>query len=204
MRSLWRALLLLLLLLLERALREQGSSVVLRICKRLWHPTSRRGEGDLDAASSEPLTPPRRPPRLPTVRPLTLSLDPLSPLETPQATHKRAHTRLRRVPTARMLSSLAPSAVLAALPSSAAGAWRHIVVQHDDLPEPLRFLPSAFRILALLLFVPVAALAVVSRPPPPHLLPAPGEVRHEPRRAEAAATWLSRPSRTTLQCRRAS
>ncbi|KPV77852.1 uncharacterized protein RHOBADRAFT_51655 [Rhodotorula graminis WP1] len=60
-----------------------------------------------------------------------------------------------------MLSSLAPSAVLAALPSSAAGAWRHIVVQHDDLPEPLRFLPSAFRILALLLFVPVAALAVV-------------------------------------------
>ncbi|GAA6052185.1 hypothetical protein JCM3770_000785 [Rhodotorula araucariae] len=62
-----------------------------------------------------------------------------------------------------MASSLAAQVqdALPSSPSSAAAAWRLVFVSHSDLPQSLQFLPTLFRLFAIALFVPVAALAVV-------------------------------------------
>lgn len=131
-------------------------------------------------ASSKSPFPPRARGGLALVASALLSLSPPPPA-TLQTRKRRSHTsqptRHRLLPSV-MLSSLAPSGVHELLPTSAAGAWRLLLTTHADLPEPLRFLPSAFRLLALSLFVPVAALAVVS-PPLISSLVVTGEVRHE-------------------------
>ncbi|BGP48764.1 hypothetical protein JCM10450v2_004640 [Rhodotorula kratochvilovae] len=63
------------------------------------------------------------------------------------------------------MASLLAAQVHDALPSSpssvASAAWRLVFVSHSDLPPSLQVLPTLFRLLAVALFVPVAALAVV-------------------------------------------
>ncbi|GJN91016.1 hypothetical protein Rhopal_004030-T1 [Rhodotorula paludigena] len=64
-----------------------------------------------------------------------------------------------------MHSTLASSAKLVGLPASldewSAATTRIVFVSHSDLPPSIQFLPALFRVLALALFLPVAALAVV-------------------------------------------